>query len=248
MKKFTLIELLVVIAIIAILASMLLPALNQARERARSTTCMSNLKTFSQGSILYAQDSNDFALPLAIINASNGTTERWMSNRLFQKTIVGEEFISTYEYWPERLLCPNAAYSLTLDTAASKTNGRANISRSYGRNNEFGPAWNNPRARTIKLGAIRTPSKKLDFMDATGWNPEYSHAKYQTKYLLTGESTTMTVAYRHSKKINASFYDGHAESAIQEGEIMTSSATARPSDPVTDERYYTHWNLWPNKQ
>lgn len=78
-KSFTLIELLVVVAIIAVLVSMLLPALSYTREMARRTVCSSNLRTWGMALTMYAGESNGW-LPPRIPDADERAGTHWWDN------------------------------------------------------------------------------------------------------------------------------------------------------------------------
>ena len=110
MKKFTLIELLVVIAIIAILAAMLLPALQQARQRARNTSCINQLKQIGLHMAQYFSAYDDRISAGQALGQKNTVLAIWMActylNPLSSVApgsyVIWQNLFNSWQLWKKR--------------------------------------------------------------------------------------------------------------------------------------------------
>ena len=118
--RFTLIELLVVIAIIAILAAILLPALNSARERGRSAACINNLKQIGTAASMYQGDNEDY-FPFDRANSCQASTEIYR----FYTPYLGEKNGGVW-YCPSKPPCTGTGCSIERGYGANAALGGIN--------------------------------------------------------------------------------------------------------------------------
>ena len=208
--RFTLIELLVVIAIIAILASMLLPALNLARARAKDMKCLGNQRQVASYLAMYI-DQNRNIVPVVNGNITTGKG-KWIDGAV---SIASGKPIADNSYFEFDSGIYHSIGVFGCPSMPGQTTSRKAYSRHYGVNNYYASDGGGESASPAKLRniqRIRKPSSRSAFMDIdrssdNSWtNPYAAKRDHMVMHRETGG------AWRHYRAngANVTFADGHA--------------------------------------
>ncbi|MGI5819173.1 MAG: DUF1559 domain-containing protein [Armatimonadota bacterium] len=216
-RGFTLIELLVVIAIIAILAAILFPVFARAREKARQTSCLSNLKQIGLGWLMYAGDYDDTVVPHGYFNETPAPRLNDDRGGYWDWPVLLEPYIKNRDIYE----CPS--YPSTGATHSSGTEHPYPVSYTMARAAAFD--YSVSPALPIKLARVTKPAEKLIITDK--WN---NTSIWTNNITLNNREewrkhSDSYVGYWHNDGANYVFMDGHAKWF---GKFTTTQAMWRP--------------------
>ncbi len=209
-RAFTLIELLVVIAIIAILAAILFPVFAQAKEAAKKTACLSNLKQVGLGAVMYGGDNDDTLFPWSYgYSDADGAywTRYWFADTANgKKPKFSEGYLGPYMKTGPLVDCPSASALTTTDTKPV----------AYGANwylflNVKAPAGQNPSI-VVSFTQVENPVETIFVGDAAQYlGPGAAPIRCEFLSPMIGPFDYLHA--RHGgESANVNWMDGHAKS------------------------------------
>ncbi len=195
-RGFTLIELLVVIAIIAILAAILFPVFARARERARQTSCLSNIKQITLGALMYAQDFGE-AVPESLDADMNSY---W--HEKIMPYVMNEQIFTCPSTRSTSLTWSNFNYGLVNQTSGYRGGARA-FTLPDGTRIDGRPT-------PIYLPEIELPAETAYVSDAENFVTDIAFWTHGGSPYDEHGGAWYYVDGRHNGGANVGFYDGHA--------------------------------------